>query len=244
MDRFEFFTKLPRIEPGCATFTSQYLTKVPLKASDRILDLAAGAGQRATWVARSRGSRIVAVERDPRFLPAAMQTAREGGAGHLVSALCARYDKLPFREHAFAAVLAEGAALRLGLKNALSLWRHLVPPQGFVCVTYPGVVNKNAPTQVRAPLEARMIEPLATLPEYVETVNASGYELVHQVPLHPDLWDKFYADNVRHAWALHANAAVSEDDPTVRDVLAEARWYRRVGRGRVFLQAFVCRRVR
>ena len=79
MDRFEFFARLPRIEPGCATFTSQYLTKVPLKASDRILDLAAGAGQRATWVARSRGSRIVTVERDPRFLPHVMQTAREGG---------------------------------------------------------------------------------------------------------------------------------------------------------------------
>lgn len=242
MDRYEFFSQLPRTEPGCPTFTSQYLSKVPLKATDRILDLAAGGGQRTTWIARSRGSRVVSVEREARFLPTIMRHAREGGAGHLVHALCARYDKLPFKDQSFSAVLAEGAALRLGLKNALQQWRSLVSPQGVVCVTYPGVVNKNAPSQVRAPLEARMIEPLATLPEYVEIIKASGYELIHQVPLHPELWDNFYSSNVRHAWALHTSGAVSETDPTLRDVLAEARWFRRVGRGRVFLQAFVCRR--
>ena len=244
MDRFEFFVRLPRSEPGYATFTSSYLNKVPIKPDDRILDLGSGWGERATWVARSRGCRITCVDRDARYLPELRKLAREGGAGHLLEPICARYDKLPFREHAFNAVLAEGAALRMGLKNALALWRHLVPPQGYICLTYPGVVNKNAPSQVRAPLEARMIEPLGTLPDYIETVNASGYELVHQVPLHPDLWDKFYSDNVRHAWAMLSAGEVNEDDPTIRDALAEARWYRRVGRGRVFLQALVCRRIR
>lgn len=244
MDRFEFFVKLPRNEPGDATFTSAYLTKVPIKADDRVLDLGAGNGARATWIARSRGSTVLAVDRDPRYLPFARLMAREGGAGHLVVPLCARYDKLPFVEHSFQVVLAEGAAMRMGLKNALALWRHLVPPQGFICLTYPGVVNKKAPSEVRAPLEARMIEPLGTLPEYIETINASGFELAHQVPLHPELWDKFYSENVRHAWAMLAAGEVTEDDPAVRDVLNESRWFRRCGRGRVFLQALVCRRVR
>jgi hypothetical protein len=41
-----------------------------------------------------------------------------------------------------------------------------------------------------------------------------------------------------------ASGAAREDDPTIKTVLAEAQWFRTVGRSRVFLQAMVLRRVR
>jgi hypothetical protein len=144
----------------------------------------------------------------------------------------------------FRAVLAEGAALALGLKTALTLWRRIIQPEGHLCVTYPGVVNKDAPPEVRAPLERRMADPLGTLADYHALVRATGFELVHQVALHADLWDQFYADCQRHAWALVASGAVRDDDPQVKSILAEAQWFRAVGRSRVFLQAMVLRRVR
>ncbi len=244
MDRFEFFSRLPRGEPGGATFTSAYLTQVQIKATDIVCELGCEAGDRATWVARSRGCRIVAVDQDRRYLPVLRSRAEQGGADKLIQPLHARYNALPFGDNAFRLVVAEGAALPLGLKQALTLWRRLIAPQGHLAITYPGVVKKDAPAEVRAPLEKRMVEPLGTLADYHATVRAAGYEVVHQVPLQPELWDAYYTDNVRHAWALQSGKTVPEDDPTVADVLAEAKWFKQAGRGRVFLQALVLRRVR
>jgi len=135
--------------------------------------------------------------------------------------------------------MAEGAALSLGLKQALLLWKRLLKPQGRLVVTYPGVVNRNAPSEVRGPLEERMVEPLGTLADYHTTLRACGYELLHQVPLQAGVWDTFYGNNQRHAWALIAAGKLREDDPSLQLILNEGEWYRKVGRGRVFLQAMV-----
>jgi len=244
VDRFEFFSRLPRGEPGGATFTSAYLTQVQIKATDIVCELGCEAGDRATWVARSRGCRIIAVDQEPRYLPVARDRAEQGGALDLVLPIHARYDALPFAENAFRLIVAEGAALPLGLKQALTLWRRFIAPQGHLAITYPGVVKKDAPAEVRAPLEKRMVEPLGTLADYHATVRAAGYEVVHQVPLQAALWDAYYTDNVRHAWALKSNGSVPADDPAVAEVLDEAKWFKQAGRGRVFLQAMVLRRVR
>lgn len=244
MDRFTFFSPLPRSEPGGSTFTSAYLTQVQIKATNRVLDLSCASGDRATWVARSRGCPIVAVDAEPRYLPVVRARTTDGGAGHLVQPVAAKYDALPFADESFRLVMAEGAALGLGLQNALTQWRRLVPKNCHVAVTYPGVVNKDAPPEVREPLERRMAEPLRPLADYHTIVRTAGYELVHQVPLQPELWDAFYADTMRRAWALVKAKTVSKDDPLIREVLAEGHWYRRIGRGRVFLQAMVLRRVR
>jgi ubiquinone/menaquinone biosynthesis C-methylase UbiE len=244
VDRFEFFAKLPRGEPGDTTFTSSYLNQMPIRTGDRVLDLGSGGGTRAVWVARSRGCHIVAVDRDPRFLAVVRQRAEEGGAGGYVHCIAADYAALPFPDRAFRMIIAEGPARSLGLKQALTEWRRLLVPQGLIAVTYPGVINKSAPAEVREPLEKRMAEPLGTLKDYHATVRAAGFEIVHQVPLAPELWDTFYIDVERHAWALVSTGQVQEDDAVIREVLDEARWFRDLGRGRVFLQALVLRRVR
>ncbi|MFZ4734518.1 MAG: SAM-dependent methyltransferase [Bradymonadia bacterium] len=244
MDRFEFYARLPRNEPGGVAFTNAYLTAVPIKANDRVCDLECASGDRAVWIARSRGCRVVAVDGDARYLPNVRRRAVEGGASQLVLPVCADPRNPPLVDGAFRVVLAEGAALGLGLKAALTLWRRIIMPEGHLCVTYPGVVNKDAPNEVRAPLERRMADPLGTLADYHGLVRSTGFELVHQVPLHADLWEQFYAESQRHAWALVASGAAREDDPTIKTVLAEAQWFRTVGRSRVFLQAMVLRRVR
>ncbi len=244
MDRFEFYTRLPRNEPGGVAFTNAYLTAVPIKAVDKVLDLACASGDRATWIARSRGSKVVAVDADRRYLPTVRRKSYEGGSGHLVLPVAADYRNLPFPDNTFKVVLAEGAAMSLGLKQALTVWRRVVTPEGHLCVTYPGVVNKDAPAEVRQALEKRMVDPMGTLGDYHAIVRATGFELVHQVPLQTELWEQFYADSMRHAWALMASGEIKEDDPQIRAVVAEAQWFRTFGRSRVFLQAMVLRRVR
>lgn len=243
VNRFDFFVDLPRRYPGGVVFTSAYLTAISIRGGDTVLELGCGVGERAVWISRSRGARVIAVDAEPRHLARARRLAHEGGSGSLIRPVCASYKDLPFADETFKVVLAETAAVSLGLKQALTLWRRVVTKDGHLAIAYPGVVDKDAPQEVRAPLEKYTAEPLGTLEEYHATVRAAGFELIHQAALHPDLWEAYYGDNVRHAWALVASRQASDDDPIVQEVLGEAEWYRRVGRGQVFYQAMVLRRI-
>ena len=199
-------------------------------------------GDRTVWIARSRLCKVVAVDEESRYADVAIKAAEEGGAGHLISTVTAKYDDLPFEDESFDLILAEGAAHGLGFAKALAAWRRLVPKEGFIAVTYPGVVNKESPPEVREPIEARMAEPMKTLKEYHALIKEAGFELVHQTPLPNNLWETFYTDAVRRAWALIDAKMATEETPVVRDILSEAKWYRRIGRGRVFIQSFMLRR--
>ncbi|MFN3201516.1 MAG: class I SAM-dependent methyltransferase [Bradymonadia bacterium] len=243
MDLFGFYADLPRIEPGGVTFSSAYLSAITIKSTDVVAELGSGLGSNATWIARSRCCPVVAVDPDPRCLKETMRRAEEGGGDVFVRPVRADLASLPFQDQAFKVVVSEGAALSLGLKHALTVWRRILAPGGILALTYPGVVNKGAPTEVRGPLERRMAEPMGTLADYHAVVRGAGFELVHQVSMQPELWESHYNDCVRHAWALMRSERVSEEDPTIRRVLDEARWYRNVGRGRVFYVAMVLRRV-
>ena len=243
MDRFDFFSRLPRSEPGGTTFTSAYLSFVQIQRSDRVLDLRTGAGERAVWIARSRGCEVVGVDQDQRFCRLALTRAAEGGAGDHVSTVCARYGALPFEDESFTLVVAEWAPMFLGLNASLKLWRRLVPIGGHIAISHPGIVNKDAPQEVRGPLELRMAEPMAVLADYQTIIRALGYEIIYQAPLAQALWENFYTDTTRRAWALNGQHKAGESG-TLRMILDEAHWYRHVGRGRVFLQSILLRRTR
>lgn len=253
MDDFEFYSRLPRAAPGATSFTSAYLSTIKLRATDRLADLHSRTGERAVWVARSRGCKVAAVDEDPRFCEVIQDRALDGGAADQVEAVNADYLDLPFEDESFALVMAEWAAAHTGLTAGLEAWRRLVPVDGYVAISYPGVINKDAPGEVRGPLERRIAEPMLTLGEYHQIIRNCGYEIVHQAPLDQGLWENFYADAVRRAWSLSSggsgrvvtgpllNGAAAEND-VIRAVLEEAHWYRHVGRGRVFLQSMLLRK--
>jgi len=250
VDRFSFFERLPRNEPGATTFTSAYLTYVQLNRTDRVLDIRSGCGDRAVWVARSRGCYVVAVDRDPRYCLRSHQLGQDSGTNDQLIAVCAQYNALPFDDESFSLVVAEWAATEFGLGPSLKLWRRLVPIGGFIALSYPGVVNRDAPAEVRDPIESRMAQPMQCLADYQATARDSGYEIVYQAPLEHALWDNFYTEAMRRAWSLQGRHALTQSDvtsvsnPVAQSVLNEARWYRQVGRGRVFLQSMLLRRTR
>ncbi len=264
MDAFEFYSKLPRSAPGATDFTSAYLSTVQIRSSDTILDLHARSGERAVWVSRSRCAKVVCVDEDERYCDEIRSRARDGGSATLVDVRHGNYLDLPFADGAFSLIIAEWAATRTGFEKGLRAWRRLVPPNGYIAVSYPGVINRDAPQEVRGPLERRMVEPMKTLGEYHRVVKEAGLEIVHQAPLPHSVWENFYADAVRRAWTISGTNdqriittpfAVPGNDTVdggktvqttgdiIREVLEEAHWYRNVGRGRVFLQSMLMRRV-
>jgi arsenite methyltransferase len=252
VDAFEFYSKLPRAVPGATSFTSAYLSTIKVRASDAILDLHCRTGERAVWVARSRGCKVIAIDEDERFCALVSERAEDGGSGNKIQTVASDYLDIPFEDQSFSLVMAEWVAVRTGLRRGLQSWKRLIPVGGFIAVSYPGVINKDAPLEVRGPLEQRMADPMCTLGEYHHLIKECGFEIVHQAPLDQELWENFYTDAVRRAWTLSANeagrittgplTAMAQSNDIIREVLEEAHWYRHVGRGRVFLQSMLLRR--
>ena len=91
---------------------------------------------------------------------------------------------------------------------------------------------------------------MQTLADYQAIVRDSGYELVYQAPLEHALWDNFYTEVTRRAWSVQGRRKTGNSadtkvvNPVAESVLKEARWYRQIGRGRVFLQSMLLRRTR
>ena len=242
MDRFDFFSKLPRTQPGAVSFTSLLLNNVDLAPDEAILDLEAGAGDRSVWLARSRCRRVVSHNEDERYTNALRERAEAGGAIAYIETVTSSLLELPFPDEKFQLVLGEWAATIHGLRTSLDAWADFVEPGGFLAITYPGVTNKDAPIEARGPLELRMAEPMDTLESYHRTIAEAGYELTFQLPLPEEAWDNFYADTLRRVWSLSETNPDLASDPVLKTIHAEAKWYRRVGRGRVFLQGMLLKK--
>ncbi len=243
MDRFDFFAPLPRIEPGAVNFTSVLLTSVDVGAEDTVLDLNAGAGDRAVWMARSRCRKVIALNEDERYTEKLKQQAADGGADAFLSAVTGNLMELPFDDGQFKLILAEWAATAHGLRASLENWQRYLSPDGYLALSYPGVKNKDAPVEARGPLELRMAEPMDTLKNYHKIIAECGYELCFQLPLPEEAWEYYYADALRRIWALTGDKTEAITDPVLKSIHAEAQWYRRVGRGRVFLQGFLLKKI-
>ena len=242
VDRFEFFAQLPRIQPGAVGFTSLLLTNVDVTADETMLDLGAGAGDRAVWLARSRCRNIVAQNEDERYTKALIERAEAGGASPFLETVTCGLLDLPFEPGQFKLILAEWAATANGLRASLEHWGQFLAPDGYLAISYPGVKNKDAPVEARGPLELRMAEPMATLDAYHQIITEAGFELQFQLPLPEEAWDNFYADTLRRVWSLSQSNSDMMSNPVIKSVHAEAKWHRRVGRGRVFLQGLLLRK--
>jgi SAM-dependent methyltransferase len=242
VDRFDFFAQLPRTQPGAVGFTSLLLTNVEVTPDQKILDLQAGAGDRSVWLARSRCRNVVSHNEDERYTKVLEERAQAGGASPYIETVTSDMLDLPFKNTQFNLILAEWAATANGLRASLNHWGQFLAPDGFLALSYPGVKNKDAPVEARGPLELRMAEPMDTIEAYHQIIVEAGFEVQFQLPLPEEAWDNFYADTLRRVWSLSESDSEVMSNPVIKSIHAEAKWYRRVGRGRVFLQGLLLKK--
>lgn len=231
------------MEPGAIGFTSLLLNTVEVQEDEFMVDLLAGAGDRSIWLARSRVRRMIAINDDERYNEILSKRSLSGGSDTFLECRHADIMALPLEPKSCKLILAEWAATKNGLRTSLENWSQHIMQGGYLAISYPGVKNRDAPVEARGPLELRMAEPMDTLNSYLKVFAEVGFELQFQMPLGDEHWDNFYADTLRRVWALRAGDESLANDPVLKSIHAEAKWYRRVGRGRVFLQGFLLKKL-
>jgi SAM-dependent methyltransferase len=191
---FTIFEELPRQGPGLDEYTARAFHMIPdLPTDARILDIGCGSGMQTLMLARlCPGATIIATDIHQPFLDDVDERAREAGLDGRITTLQASMDDLSFPEESFDLIWAEGSAFVMGVREALSSWKRLLKPGGYLAFS-DLVWFTHTPTQeCREYFEAQY--PAMVHEEDVrKMIRDAGYTILGTIRL-PDAawWDHYY----------------------------------------------------
>ena len=78
---------------------------------------------------------ITALDNDENSLNTLLQRAREKGISKRVTSCCASMFSIPFPDQSFDLIWSEGSAYIMGFEKAISEWRRLLTPEGYLVIS-------------------------------------------------------------------------------------------------------------
>ena len=127
---------LDRLGPGEDAATHRALRACrALPRHPKIIDIGCGAGAQTLVLAEATGGTVAAVDRFRPFLERLQQRLSSSGRRGSVECVQADMAALPFRDRCVDLVWCEGAAYIMGFDRALTAWRRLLKPGGYLVVS-------------------------------------------------------------------------------------------------------------
>ncbi|WP_316574411.1 class I SAM-dependent methyltransferase [Nocardia canadensis] len=189
---FALHHNLPRQGPG-SDETTRHLLRLANhgRPRPRVLDVGCGPGRAALLLAAEADAHVVAVDLHQPFLDELAGTAAEQDLSERISTVNCSMDRLPFPDHSFDIIWAEGAVYNIGFGTALQAWRRLLAPNGVLVVT-----EIEWSTATPAPPTKTFWAgsyPLRTTEENRAAAQSAGYRVSAHYPLpESDWWDEYY----------------------------------------------------
>jgi ubiquinone/menaquinone biosynthesis C-methylase UbiE len=191
---FTMHEGLPRQGPGsneCTRKAFFMLNNLPDKPE--ILDIGCGAGMQTIELARiCPDCRITAVDIHQPFLDDLARKARAAGVGERITTVQASMDYLPFEDAAFDILWAESSIFIVGFGEGLSMWKRLLRPGGYACVTE-AVWFTDQPSPEAVAFWNDCYPAITSVSETRAIAENAGYEVVATFPLPGSVWwDNYY----------------------------------------------------
>lgn len=186
---FDIYSGLPRQGPGTEASTLEALRLCThLPEAPAVLDIGCGPGKQTLALSGALAGHITAVDVHVPYLRALQRAS--AGAG--VSVCAAAMQALPFPPHTFDLIWSEGAAYIMGFEQALSAWRALLKPGGYLAVSEL-VWLRHDPPQAMVDFWSEEYPAMRHIDEAAQAMRTNGYDLVGQFTL-PDRawWDAYY----------------------------------------------------
>ena len=192
---FEVFLEvqrgLPRQGPGCRDGTLRALALCrDLPDRPSVLDVGCGPGLQTLVLAEALGTSIAALDLFPAYL-AQLRSSAEA-AGRDVHVVAGDMAALPFMPASVDLLWSEGAAYIMGIEAALSAWRPLLGPGGFVALSELVWLEPDPPPEAAA-FFAEEYPAMTDVEANAAALTRCGYELLGHFTL-PDAawWDDYY----------------------------------------------------
>ncbi len=166
------------LRPGGLALTARLAQLLEVARAERVLDVAAGLGTTALYLARAIGCRVDALDLSEINLARALESARLAGFDGAVCVLAGDAEALPYRDRVFEAALSECAFSTFPDKAraAREIFRVLRPGGrlGFADITLePGALPAELPGVL---LRAACLADARTVEGYRNVFLAAGFE--------------------------------------------------------------------
>ncbi len=193
MDIFTMHEGMPRQGPGSNACTKKAFSMLAdLPPRPEILDIGCGSGMQTIELARTCGHcRITAVDIHQPYLADLARRAASAGVGDRITTLQASMNDLPFEDASFDVLWAESSIFVVGFEQGLTLWKRLLRPGGYLCLTE-AVWFAKSPSPEAAAFWNECYPGITTVSENCTTAERAGYEVVATFPLPASAWWEDY----------------------------------------------------
>ncbi|MFC5754628.1 GNAT family N-acetyltransferase [Actinomadura rugatobispora] len=183
---------LPRQGPGSDATTRRLLKAAgPLPEHPRALDAGCGPGRAALLLAQEAGAHVTAVDLHQPFLDDLAAQAAQRGLSERITVVNRSMTELPFPDHSFDVIWAEGSVYTVGFDIALRAFRRLLAPGGVLAITEIEWTVPRPAAPARAYWDAAY--PLRSHAANGDAAQAAGYRVRAHWPLpESDWWDEYY----------------------------------------------------
>lgn len=130
----QVFSGLECWGPGSPNLTEHVLASLPMTPQN-ILEVGCGNGIATMLLAQHSSARVTALDTDQSALARVRARANAAGLSDRIDTLCLDMSRLSELKLVFDAIWAEGSAYIIGVKRALSTWRPLLRPGGFLVLS-------------------------------------------------------------------------------------------------------------
>lgn len=177
-----------------------------------VLDIGCGSGMQTVELARICPScRVTAVDVHRSYLDALARKAGAAGVEERVTVVQASMDDLPFDDATFDVLWAEGSVFIAGFGEGLGLWRHLLRPEGALCLTEAIWFTDHLSPEAAA-FWNECYPAITTVEKTCAIAEDAGYEVVATFPLPGSAWwDDYYDPLLERLPDLEAAAAGDPD---------------------------------
>lgn len=225
----DFHKDMERQGPGSAQETERALSYIPnLNRESKIIDIGCGAGAQTMVLAEKTAAQILAVDLLPGFLAKLNEKIRRQNLDNRVRTETVSMLDLPYPDHEFDLIWAEGSIYHMGFAKGLREWQRILRPGGYMAVSEISWLTASRPPELEEYWRKAYAE-IDTIANKIGVIEACGCIPVAHFILPESCWVENYYQPIlaRSEAFLEKHAGNEEVKEFIEDGKKEAAVYER-----------------